>query len=74
MKPILIAVGAVALSLMCLRSADADATKFCEGCNYAGAALANSDFADGVLIGTNFEGATLAGSSFRAARLIAVNF
>ena len=72
MKPILIAVGAVALSLICLRSANADATKFCEGCNYAGAALANSDFANGVLIGTNFEGAALNGSSFRGARLIAV--
>jgi uncharacterized protein YjbI with pentapeptide repeats len=74
MRPISIAVGVVALSLICLGSANADASKFCEGCNYAGAALPNSDFANGVLIGTNFEGATLNGSSFRGARLIAVNF
>ena len=74
MKPFFIVVCAVALAVTCLRRASAEAPKFCEGCNYAGAALANSDFTNGVLIGTNFESATLNGSSFRGARLIAVNF
>jgi uncharacterized protein YjbI with pentapeptide repeats len=74
MKPFFIVVCAAALALTCLRWASADAPKFCEGCNYAAAALSNSDFTNGVLIGTNFEKATLSGSSFRGARLIAVNF
>jgi hypothetical protein len=74
MKPLFIVVCAVALALTCLRWASAEAPKFCEGCNYAGAALSNSDFTNGVLIGTNLAGATLSSSSFRGARLIAVNF
>ncbi len=74
MKPLFIVVCAGALALTCLRWASAEAPKLCEGCNYAGAVLSNSDFTSGVLIGTNFQSATLNGSSFRGARLIAVNF
>jgi uncharacterized protein YjbI with pentapeptide repeats len=74
MKPFSIAIWALALAVTCLWRASAAAPTFCEGCNYAGAALANSDFTNGVLIGTNFEKATLSNSSFRGARLIAINF
>jgi uncharacterized protein YjbI with pentapeptide repeats len=74
MKPFSIVVCLAALVLTCLRLASAAAPKLCEGCNYAQAALGNSDFTNGVLIATNFKGATLSGSSFRGARLIAVNF
>ena len=61
-------------AVACLWRASAETPRFCEGCNYAGAALADSDFTNGVVIGTDFENATLTGSSFRGARLIAVNF
>jgi len=74
MKPFFIAVCAAALAITCLWRASAETPRFCEGCNYAGAALANSDFTNGVLIGTNFEKATLSSSSFRGTRLSVVNF
>lgn len=65
-------VWTLALSWACVASAPA--LKLCEGCDFAGAALANADFTDGVLIASNFEGAVLSGSSFRGARVIAANF
>ncbi|HLY03630.1 MAG TPA: pentapeptide repeat-containing protein [Candidatus Cybelea sp.] len=74
MKPFFITVCAAALAVTCLWRASAEAPRFCEACNYAGAALSNSDFTNGALIAANFKGATLDGSSFRGARLVAVNF
>lgn len=74
MKALIVGFFALALALTCALKASAEAPRFCEGCNYAEAALANSDFTGAVLIGTNFANAVLTGSSFRNARLIAANF
>ncbi|HEY2474750.1 MAG TPA: pentapeptide repeat-containing protein [Candidatus Cybelea sp.] len=48
--------------------------KFCMGCNFAGAALANADFSGAFYVGSNFDRAQLTGASFHGARMIAANF
>jgi uncharacterized protein YjbI with pentapeptide repeats len=61
--------------LACASLASASVAKFCFGCNYAGAALAGSDFSEAV----NFHNADLRnaafdGATFAKARMVAANF
>jgi uncharacterized protein YjbI with pentapeptide repeats len=49
-------------------------SRVCTGCNFAGAALAEANFTNGIYIGSNFAGANLERASFRGAKLVAANF
>lgn len=75
MKSLAVALCAVVLALSAAAiEGRADEPKFCQGCNFAGAQLSNSDFSNSVLVGTDFQNATLVNATFAGSRVIAGNF
>jgi uncharacterized protein YjbI with pentapeptide repeats len=68
------AVGFVAIVLMCTLSSAGAVQKFCMGCDYKAQSLKGADFSGGVYFGSNFASADLTGASFRSSRIIAANF
>jgi uncharacterized protein YjbI with pentapeptide repeats len=65
---------AILLFWCCSQHANAEALRFCLGCNFAGAQLADSNFSGVVYVGSNFTGAVLQRAAFRGAKLVAANF